>query len=67
MSVVIDVIQVWDTSGQSNKQTGLQWPVLFYSKLFLPSVYVSSNFILSDHLNDSRTNCSRSIVVIITC
>lgn len=51
MSVVIDVIQVWDTSGQSNKQTGLQWPVLFYSKLFLLSVYVSSNFILSDHLN----------------
>lgn len=48
MSVIIDVIQVWDTSGRSNKQIGLQWPVLFYSK---SSIYVSSNFILSDHLN----------------
>lgn len=43
MCVVIDVIQVWDTSGESNKQTDLlQWPVLFYSELFL--------FILFYHL-----------------
>lgn len=46
MSVIIDVIQVWDTSGRSNKQIGLQWPVLFYSKLFLQYLRVEQFYFI---------------------
>lgn len=71
MPVIIDVIQVWDTSGRSNKQTDLGWPVLFYSKLFLRlRVYVlSSNFILFPPILlivDNRVQIVHDICVVMT-